>query len=287
VGTEPEPPHKKWEDKLAELMRAMEFRHPDGPRFLATIKAGDLETVKRMVQSNRDLLFVADDYYGSPVRAAADTHPEIGDYLARLEAQRLREGSVPEVWLYGAIHDLGEAAHAGSQYPGSEALRTDSEPVVAGFLTHNDPQIRRIAVSVLSVHWDMKQYVQTFRVIGLNDPDESVRQYAVHSVGWLLRGSRDRDASRFLLGIFKDPIQPAWIRKTAYHGLEEIWQGFDVGHAKFVRKLRPKDAARAEAEKRDTAAETMRLGSGRGIAWEEFVDWEFIGRVEQATGKDG
>jgi hypothetical protein len=180
-----------------------------------------------------------------------------------------------------------EAAHAGSQYPGCEALRTETEPVVAGFLTHGDPQIHRIAVSVLSVHWDMKHYVHTFRVIGLNDPDESVRQYAVHSVGWLRRGSRDRDTSRFLLGVFKDADQPAWIRETAYHGLEEIWQGFDAGHAQFVRKLRQKDAERVEEKKLGTAAETTRLGPSRENAWEDSVDWEFVGRVEQATGRDG
>jgi len=128
--------------------------------FLDAIKAGDLETVRQMIQSNGDLLFVIDDYYGSPVRAATNKHAEIADFLARIELQRLREGSVPKNHLYGAIHDLGEAAHSETGYRGCESLRSEAEPVVAGFLAHDDEEIRYIAMSVLATHWDMKHYAQ-------------------------------------------------------------------------------------------------------------------------------
>lgn len=264
-----------------------EYRHADGPRFLSAIKAGDLEIVKRMVQVNPDLLFVTDDYYGSPVRAATDKHPEIADYLARVELQRLREGNVPRVWLYGAIHDLGKAAHFESGYHGCEVLRAEAEPVVAGFLAHDDPQIRRIAIDVLETHWDMKHHAHTFQAMGLDDPEEDVRQIAVSAVGFLLRDSHDRDASRFLLGIFQDPAQPAWIRETAYDGLVKIWQGFDAAHALFVRRLRREKSQRAEAEKTGAADERTQSGLQRESACDEFVDWDFMARVERVVKDKG
>lgn len=159
--------------------------------------------------------------------------------------------------------------------------------MVAGFLAHDAPMIRYIAISVLATHWDLKRYVQTFRALGQSDPDEDVRQIAVSSVGWMLRGSRDRDASRFLLGIFRDPCQPAWIRETAYHGLVEIWQGWDAAHALFIRILRRKDVLRAEAEKVSASGEKPQIDWRPENAWEEFVDWDFVAQLEQAAKGEG
>lgn len=121
--------------------------------FLEAINAGDLDTVGQMLQTNPDLLFIEEDYYGSSVRAATDSpHPEIADYLARFTLQRLRDTTIPNAELYHAFHDLGEAAHAETGYRGCEKLRAEAEPLVAGFLAHDDSQLRYIAISVLSTH---------------------------------------------------------------------------------------------------------------------------------------
>ena len=128
----------------------------DARSFLKAIKAGDLETVRRMIQSNGDILFAVD----YPVSAVTREHPEIAEFLARTELQRLKEGSVPETHLHDVIHDLGEAAHSETGYRGCESLRSEAEPVVAGFLAHDDEEIRYIAMSVLATHWDMKHYAQ-------------------------------------------------------------------------------------------------------------------------------
>ena len=243
----------------------------EGRSFLKTVKAGDLEAVKRMIQSNRDLLFAIDESRDSPVTTATDTHPGVADYLAHTELQRLQEGSVPEVHLYGAIHDLGEAAHAETGYRGCEALRAEAEPVIAGFLAHTDPQIRYIAVNVLAIHWDMKHYAKTFQQLALTDPEDDVRQIAVSAVGFLLRDSRDVDAARFVLGILRDPAQPAWIRESAYGALEEIWLGFGSSFALSQKRQRE---------------QTLRAASGKRLTedtWEELADWDFVAQVEQVV----
>jgi len=252
--------------------------------FLGAIKAGDFETVRRMIQSNGDLLFIMDDYYGSPVRAATDKNAEIADFLARIELERLREGSVPKEELYGAIHDLGEAAHAETGYRGCESLRAEAEPVVAGFLAHDDDQIRYIAMSVLATHWDLKHYAQVFQSMAQSDPDEFVRQIAVSDVGWLLRGSRDHDAGRFLLGIFRDPVQPTRIREEAYEGLVEIWQGWNAAQALWARKLKQKDLLRSEAERAGEGLQAEQLSEN---AWKEFIDWNFVAQVEREVKDRG
>lgn len=249
--------------------RKSPFKKAEEARSLTdAIKVGDLGTIRRMVESNEDLLF-----YGSPVREAIDTQPEIADFLARIELQRLREGTVPEYHLYGAIHDLGEAAHSETGYRGCESLRAEAEPVVAGYLTHNDPAIRYIAMSVLTTHWGLTHYARAFMSMSQSDPDEFVRKIAISNVGSLLRGARDRDASRILLEIFRDPVQPAVIRGEAYESLVEIWQGYDAAHALFVR--RQKDLRWAEAER---AGEGFQAAEN---AWKEFIDWNFVAQVEQ------
>src|SRR5205807_9486872 len=139
----------------------------DARSFLKAIKAGDLETVRRMIQSNGDILFAVD----YPVSAVTREHPEIAEFLARTELQRIKEERVPETHLHDVIHDLGEAAHISTGYRGCESLRAEAEPVIAGFLAHDDWGVRYGAVSVLASHWVMKQYVQILEQIGLSDPD--------------------------------------------------------------------------------------------------------------------
>ena len=249
--------------------------------FRQAVKSGDLGTVKRMLQLYPDLLFEEDDYYGDLVRAATDLHPEVADFLARVELQRLREGSVPDAHLYGAIHDLGEAAHVSTGYAGCESLRLEAEPVVAGFLTHAEPQIRYIAVSVLTVHWDLRHYVDALMRMSMNDPDEWVRQIAISGIGVLLQGSQDRDGTRFLIGLFQNSEERSWIRQTAYDGLLEIWRGWEFAHAEYLRRLAYEQELRGAADQAPTEAERGQLEERRARLWEEFVDWDFVARLRR------
>lgn len=256
--------------------------------FFEAIEAGDLATVRQLLQTNHDLLFIHDDYYGSPVRAAIDyPYPEVADYLARLKLKALQEGGIPPGKLYGAIHDLGEAAHSATGYRGCEKLRAEAEPIVAGFLAHDEPQMRYIAISVLSSHWDLSRYATLFQQMSLNDPDEYVRQIALSAVGFLLRGTRDHEATRLLTSIFRDAGQPAWIREEAYEGLVEVWQGFDAAHALFLRKLRAEKPLRTAAEQAQTKSEKTRIERRVEEMWEGFVDWDFVAQVEREAKERG
>ena len=111
MSHEGESPDKKIDAIRKSLMEIFPERFAksaakEARSFLEAIKTGDLETVRRMIQSNGDLLFIMDDYYGSPVRAATDKNAEIADFLARIGLQRLREGSVPKEERVDAPHAL-------------------------------------------------------------------------------------------------------------------------------------------------------------------------------------
>ncbi len=249
--------------------------------FLDAIKNGDLVRVKQMLQDDGDLLFINENYYGSPVRAATGSqYPEVAEHLSRCMLQRFRDGTIPHGRrLYRAIHDLGEAAHSTTGFHGCDNLRAEAEPVVAGFLTHTDPDLRYIAINVLSAHWDLSKYADVFRQMTLSDPDDDVRLIALSSVGWLLRSTRDHNATKFLLTIFHDPGQDTLIRRTAYEGLVEVWQGEKAATRVFLKMGDIEHPSRGVGSK---TGEQDRIGSKlrTGKTWEDVVDWDFVRQVE-------
>lgn len=265
-----------------ERTRRHRPRPEDVSVFLEAVKTGDLNRVKRMLRAHPDLLFVVDDYYGSPVRASTDSpDPRVADYLAHVELGRLRDGSVPREHLYGVIHDLGEAAHFDTGYAGCDSLRREAEPVIVDFLANDDPQIRYIAISVLTVHWDLRQHAGVLKRMGLSDPAEEVRQIAVSGLGWLLRATQDKSAIQFLIGILRDSSQPEWIRETAYEGLLEVWHGFNAAHAMFLQRLEAEKLSRAAGEGAETEHERGQTERQAGTVWQDFVDWDWVAKLER------
>jgi hypothetical protein len=261
---------------------------PDQARvFREAIKAGDLHAVKQLLHTTPNLLFIGDDYYGSPVRAAADSrNPDVADHLARSMLQRLREGTILDAHLYGALHDLGEAAHSTTGYRGCEILRAEAEPVVAGFLAHPEPNLRYIAISVLSFHWDMTRYARVFQQISQNDLDDDVRGIALGAMSWLLRGTRDHEAARLLLSILRGSTQEALDRKWAYEELVLVWQGWDASRVLSVKKTEREKPIREAAKEATTWKERMEIEKGLDRAWEDIVDWGFVAQVEREVKQE-
>ena len=250
-------------------------------RFLFdSIKAGDLARVKQMLHDDGNLLFIEDDHEWSPVlRATHSPHPEVADHLSRILLQRIRVGTIPRDNFYGAIHDLGEALHSGTGFRGCETLRMEAEPVIAGYLMNDDSSLRWLAVSVLSAHWDLRRYADVFQQMSLSDSDDSVRKIALSSVGWLLRSTKDHNAARFLLSIFRDPGQDASMRQTAYKGLVEVWQGANAAHTVFMSMMRIEESLGAAGR---AGEEDRGIGSRSRTekAWEDVVDWGVVSEVE-------
>lgn len=254
--------------------------------FFEAIAEGNLNRVKLILAEDPDLLFAdLDDRSNSPAIEALDSgHPDVTDFLAREELRRVKDGTVPPKDLYGAIHDLGEVAHAGTGYPLAEQLRAEAESVVVQFLHHEDESFRYIALNVLGLHWDLRRHRETFQSMMLDDPDDDVRRMAVACLGHVLRGSRDWEASRSLLGKLRDRTEQESVKHTAYEALLETWFGSNASHRQFVKIMearRPLERASDEAGGRGDWTLASEMWQQAGRVWQDHVDWEFIAKLER------
>lgn len=253
--------------------------------FLQAIKAGDLETVRQMVQTNRNILFVADAVYGSPLRMATAMHPQIANYLAHVVLQRLRSGSIPETNLYGAIHDLGEATHSETGYRGCETLRAEAEPDIVALLKHPDEEIRGIAVSVLTFHWNApgRKNRDELIVLLLHDPDNLVKSTAAAGLGFVLRDSRDPVVSAALVETIQDTDEDPSLRETAYDALGEVWSSPRADQS--AAEIRAK--AEIQRQKELQAAPSRQDFQRRLWLWRDHqetlskIDWELVERIKR------
>jgi len=250
------------------------------------IAEGNLMRVKAFLAEEPDLLFA--DYLdgrASPAREALHSEQfDIADYLAREELRQLGDDTVPRDDIYGAIHDLGEVAHAETGYPLAEQLRAEAEPVVVQFLRHDDESFRYIALNVLGLHWDLRTHRETFAAMMFDDPDDAVRRLAVACLGFVLRGSRDWEATKPLLHKLRDQDEQDSTRETAYEALLDIWFGWDASHRHFLEVMKarsPLDSASREASAREEYDLSLRLGGQSDRIWEDHVDSEFIAKLER------
>lgn len=163
--------------------------------FFDAISSGNLRRVKALLAEEPQLLFADLDDRASPAREALHSeHRDITDYLAREELRRLEEGTVPREHLYGAIHDLGDVAHAGTGYPLADQLRGVAEPVVVQFLRHEDPSLRYIALNVLGLHWKLRAHRETSASMMVEDPYDDDRGKVMEARGPLERASNEASA---------------------------------------------------------------------------------------------
>ena len=84
------------------------------------------------------------------------------------------------------------------------------------FLCHPDPQLRYIALNVLTIHWGCAEHRKTCELFAQNDPDPDNRRMGVAGIGALLDGTRDALALAFLLGVFRNAREEDTVREAAY-----------------------------------------------------------------------
>ena len=116
-------------------------------------------------------------------------------------------GQIAPQNLYAAIHSLGHGP-AG-----------DAKPYVERFLHHADPQLRYIALNVLTIHWKCHEHRRTCERFAQEDPDSDNRRIGVSGLAALLESTRDASALRFLLDIFQNDAEEHHIRDAAYSSI--------------------------------------------------------------------
>lgn len=127
---------------------------------------------------------------------------ELYSLLADLEA-----GVIENTGLYTVIHKFGNEGFI------------EAKPVVEKFLTNLDPDLRYIALNVLTFHWACSDHRCTCENFAINDCDGDNRRMGVAGLGSLLKGTRDPQALALLLRIFRNDKEECQVRDSAYHAI--------------------------------------------------------------------
>lgn len=255
--------------------------------FLQAIKAGDVGKVRDMLKARPALLSIEGEDRMSPIITALRFGPtELVHLLAAERLRALKEGKVKHGDdLYRLIHDLGEAGF------------TDAEPDIVPFLEHEDPELRYIAVSVLTLHWDMARYRNEIERILVSDSEVHVRRMAVAGLGFVFRETRDPRATSLLLQKLRDAAEDGSVRRVAYEALLDVWlpeskrsrdrdariqEGFAVLGESLTHAERLQKAMEVPEPFRDSElAELSEQSEKSGKEWEQRVDWDLVAAIER------
>ena len=172
---------------------------------------------------------------------------ELGEKL-----RALRQGEVEEEYLYALIHEFGNAGFE------------EAEEEVARFLTHSDPDLRYIAVNVLALHWGKAAYRPVFERMVFDDPDSNDRGIAARALGYLLRESRDKRATRLLIQKVRETDEDRYAIEAAYEALLDIWVP---------------EKHRAEQSRRKYASGATNFGEGPAAP--PNIDWGLVAAIER------
>ncbi len=169
----------------------------------------------------------------------------------------LRGDRVSSEDLYHVIHEFGEGGFI------------EAEPDVAQFLVHDNPQLRYIAINVLTLHWGMVKYRRELERIIVDDGDEDVRRIAVVGLGYVLRESHDSQATRLLIAKLRDISEDIDVRQTAFDALMDIWL----------------PTTRREKYEHDSLLRTLReakaLVENPKLPEELHIDWDIVEAIER------
>jgi HEAT repeat protein len=113
---------------------------------------------------------------------------------------------------YTALFELGSA----------QVL--DAIPVIERFLTHANPDFRRLALQSLVFDYHLQRHWETARQMLHRDPDVDVRMMAAAALGRLRRSTQDRVTLRILANLVRDEDEDTFVRQDAYDAMLSVLQ---------------------------------------------------------------
>ena len=119
----------------------------------------------------------------------------------------LRTGRIPRRNLYTVLHTLG--------HEGFLEAKADVEK----FLTHPDPELRYIALNVLTFHWMCEEHRITCERFARQEADSDNRRMGVAGLGALMEGTKNSRTLRLLLRVFRNKKEEWDVRDAAYRSI--------------------------------------------------------------------
>jgi hypothetical protein len=152
----------------------------------------------------------------------------LSDHEAYRIVQRLERHSGTSTELFSDLHSLGEAG------------RIESRAVVESYLRDSDPELRSIALGVLTFHWHLPEHWKTCVRMIEEDKDEEVCRTAVAGLGSLQTGTRDPETLAVLLRVFTNEKEAESIRMMSYSSILRVL-GHHLVDGITLRPVEPSD----------------------------------------------
>ncbi len=134
--------------------------------------------------------------------------------MSRDELERrladLRRGALPPSETYHTIHQFGRAHFL------------EARPDVERFLTDDDPELRYIALEVLTTHWRLPEHWETARHFLEQDPFDGNRILGASALESLKQDTRDRPTLAVLARVVRNEQERRMVREAAYIAMQGI-----------------------------------------------------------------
>jgi hypothetical protein len=126
------------------------------------------------------------------------------------QMRNLQQGKMSSHEMYHTIHEFGREDFL------------EARPVVESFLTHEDAQLRYIALEVLTNHWRLAEHWQTARDFLEHDPDEDCRRRGASSLALLKMNTKDRSTLAILARVVSNGREDKIVRIAAYAAMKGV-----------------------------------------------------------------
>jgi len=124
----------------------------------------------------------------------------------------IQQGEIAHSELYSMIHQLGEAG------------LTDARSTIEQFLGHEDPQLRYIALEVLTRHFRCDEHWHTAKGFLLKDSDPDCRRMGASALNILKRNTQDWETLHILAQVVCNEEELTTAREAAYIAMLGIIQ---------------------------------------------------------------
>ncbi|SRR5579884_2092042 len=122
----------------------------------------------------------------------------------------LHRGDLSDREIYYAIQSFGETNF--------QEVRPEVEP----FLTHENPELRCVALKVLTQYWRLSEHWETARSVMLHDPDVECRFRAASDLGALQMNTQDELTLKTLAQVVYNEQEELTVRESAYAAMRAV-----------------------------------------------------------------
>lgn len=130
------------------------------------------------------------------------------ELFRRLEA--IRKGTLSKREIYRAIQAFGEMNFQ------------EARPEVERLLHHEEPELRHVALKVLTRYWRLPEHWKTAREVLEHDPDAECRIRAATDLGSLKMNTQDKATLAVLAQVVQNQQEDFIVRASAYAAMKAV-----------------------------------------------------------------